>query len=151
MSRYLAGTLVLLATAALAAPAHGQVTTHAQYVDEVNPICKDFRGDAKRAQKKAGGRGDPTTVFIRKTVAFQRVFKRTVNRIADVERPAETAEDITRWVKGLKQQKRLIDRFIAAAKRRQALRSVQLGKRVAKVEGRNGNRAKRLDLDRCAG
>lgn len=150
MRRSLAGVIAAIAAfALLAAPAWGQAT-HAEYVAEVNPICKDGRKDAKRTQRKVRPKGDPVVDFIRESVAFQRVFKRTVKRIARVDRPPETADDIRRWVKGLRQQKRLIDRFIRAAKRRQAVRSVRLGKRVAKVEQRNGKRAKRLDLGRCA-
>ena len=141
--------MAIAATAVLATSASAQVTTQAQYVDEVNPICKDFRGDAKRAQRKAGGGGDPVAVFIRKTVAFQRVFKRFLRKVGRVEPPAEIADRVDDWVDGLRRQKVLTDRFIAAAKRRDALASVRLGKKVGKVQGQSGKRAKALDLDRC--
>lgn len=153
MRRYPAGILAaVLMTALLAAPAQGQTTTitHAQYVDEVSPICKDGAGDSKRAVRKVRPTGDPVTDFVRAAGAFRRVFKRTVRRIADVDRPPETAEEIGEWVKGLRQQARLFDRIIAAAKRQQAARSVKLGKKSGKLQARNIKRAQQLDLRRCA-
>jgi hypothetical protein len=83
--------------------------------------------------------------------AFHRVFKRTLKQIANVDRPPETAEEIGVWVRGLRQQKRLIDRYIAAAKRAQAARSIKIGKKAGKAQARSVKRAKRLGLKACAG
>jgi len=153
MRRYSAGILAAIAaTAALATPAWGQTTTtttQAQYVDEVNPICKDSRGDAKRARRKVGRTGNPGVDFIRKTVAFQRVFKRTVRKIAAVEPPPVIAEPVDDWVDVLRRTKRLTDQFIRAAKRGNAAASVRLVKKVSKAQTRSSKKAKRLGLDRC--
>jgi hypothetical protein len=152
MRRYSAGIIAAIAaTAVLATPAWGQTTTttKAQYVDEVNPICKDSRGDAKRARRKAGRTGNPGVDFIRKTVAFQRVFKRTLRRIAAVEPPAEIAEPVGDWVDALRRTKRLTDQFIRAAKAGNGAASVRLVKKISKAQTQSSNKAKRLDLDRC--
>jgi hypothetical protein len=155
MRRYLAGSFAaVLATALLAAPAQAQTPspspTHAEYVDEVSPICKDGAGDANRAVRKVRPSGDPIKDFVRAAGAFRKVFARTVRRIAAVDRPAETADDIREWIRGLRQQKRIFDRIILAAKRQDAARSIALGKKSGKVQARTIKRAKRLDLDRCA-
>ena len=152
MRRYSAGIIAAIAaTAVLAVPAWGQTTTttKAEYVGEVNPICKDSRGDAKRARRKAGGSGDPVVDFIRKTVAYQRVFKRTVRRIAAVEPPPEIAEPVDDWVDVLRRTKRLTDRFIRAAKRGNAAASVRLVKKISKAQTRSSKKAKSLGLNRC--
>jgi hypothetical protein len=151
MRRYSAGIIAAIAaTAVLATPASGQTTTtQAQYVDEVNPICKNFRGDAKRARQKAGGTGNPGVDFIRKTAAFQREFKQALRRIAAVEPPAEIEDPVDDWIDLLRRTKRLTDRFIRAAKRGNAAASVRLVKQIAKAQTRSSNKAKRLGLSRC--
>jgi hypothetical protein len=124
MRRYSAGIIAAIAaTAVLAAPAWGQTTT--------------------------GRTGNPGVDFIRKTVAFQRVFKRTLRRIAAVEPPAEIAEPVGDWVDALRRTKRLTDQFIRAAKAGNGAASVRLVKKISKAQTQSSNKAKRLDLDRC--
>jgi hypothetical protein len=151
MSRYGAGILAAILTVALMAAPARAAETHLEYIDEVNPICKNGSAAAKRALRKVRPKGDPLNDFIREVRAFHRVFKRTLRQIAAVDRPAETADAIGVWIRGLRQQKRLIDRYIVAAKRVQAARSIRIGKKAGKAQARSVKRAKRLGLKACAG
>lgn len=144
-----AGTLsAVLAIAVLASPASA-VETHKQYVAAVNPICKDFSQAAKRIPKKVRATGDPVVDFIRRTSRYSRIFGNTIERISRVKPPASDRKAVKDWRGGLVRQKKLIDAFIVAAKRRDGARASELGKKVAKVERQNARKADRLGLPAC--
>jgi hypothetical protein len=140
----------MISLALLASSATG-AATHAQYVAEVNPICKKAAGAIKRIPNKIEPSGDPAFDAYRGGLLFSKLLGKTTRRIAAVEPPAEDAVEVASWISGLRQQKRLIDRSLRAAKNGQLGKSAAIAGKVSRVERRNVKKALNLDLNACAG
>jgi hypothetical protein len=139
----------VLAIALLLPPAALGTDTHAEYVAQVNPICKSAERQAARNEKRIKPSGDPRTDFLRRVQAFGRLLGKTTKRIAAVDpAPGEEAA-VRRWIAGLRQQKRLIDRYLRAGIRGDAMQAMALAERTARVEKRNRKQARRLGLTAC--
>ena len=142
----IAASVVLLggASSALA------VATHQEYVNTVNPICKDAAKSVKRIPKKIRPSGDPGFDAYRAGLLFSKILGNTTRRIAAVDPPPEDTPAVGAWIDGLRRQKRLTDRALRAAKEGQVGKARTLGGRVTKLEKRNARRAAALGLPACA-
>jgi hypothetical protein len=148
--RAAAASLVGLIAIAVVAASAAAVPTHAEYVDRVNPICKRAAQAVSRIPKKIRPSGDPGFDAYRAGLLFSKILGRTTRKIAAVDPPGEDAQAVRAWIDGLRQQKRLTDRSLRAAKNGRVGQSAALGQRVAKLEDRNARRASALGLPACA-
>jgi hypothetical protein len=140
----------IISLALLASTATG-ATTHAQYVAEVNPICKKAGKAINRIPNKIEPSGDPAFDAYRAGLLFSKVLGKTTRRIAAVEPPPEDVAAVQTWLSGLRRQKRLIDRSLRAAKNGQLNKAAAIAGKVSKIEGRNQRNARDLGLSACAG
>src|SRR4051812_9490000 len=84
-------------TALLAAPALA-TDTHAQYVAQVNPICKDAARQAKKIPGRITKTGNPFVDALQESRLFGKLLHRTIGRIAAVDpAPGEDAE-VNSWL-----------------------------------------------------
>jgi hypothetical protein len=137
-------TALALASVALAA------ATHEEYVAQVNPICKQAAHQAKKLREKTPSTGNRFTDFLLATQRFGKLLGRTTHRIAAVP-PAPVDEvAVRRWIKGLRQQKRLIDRYLSAINHGNVRAARSAARKTPRVAGRNQKLAARLGLRACA-
>jgi hypothetical protein len=149
--RRLAGTVApLVLMLAVLAPATQAATTHAEYVAQVNPICKDATRQAKRIPSQIKPTGDRFTDFLLATQRFGKLLGKTTRRIAAVApAPGEEAA-VRRLIDGLRQQRRLIRRYLRAVGHGDAKQAIALAERTARIEQRNRRRAANLGLPACS-
>jgi hypothetical protein len=147
----LASTSVGMISLALLVSTATGAATHAQYVAEVNPICKKAGEAIERIPKKITPSGDPAFDAYRGGLLFSKLLGKATRRIAAVEPPPEDAVAVRSWIDGLRQQKRLIDRSLRAARNGDLNKAAGIARRVSRLEKRNQKKALRLDLNACAG
>src|SRR5688572_26327893 len=86
----------MIGLALLASTATG-AATHAQYVAEVNPICKKAGEAIARIPQKIEPSGDPAFDAYRGGLLFSKLLGKTTRRIAAVEPPPEDAVAVRSW------------------------------------------------------
>jgi hypothetical protein len=151
MPRLAATVPPLVLMLAVLAPAAQGTTTHAEYVAQVNPICKSAARQAKKIPSQIKPTGDRFADFLLRAQRFGKLLGKTTKRIAAVA-PAPGEEAAVRsWIKGLRQQKRLIDRYLRAVGHGNAKEALAFGERTARAERRNRRRAANLGLPACSG
>lgn len=145
-----AGIIVSLLAVSFAAQPAIAATTHQEYVDEVNPICKDANGDVKRIPKKIKPSDDPGAEAYREARLFSKIIGRTARKIERVDPIPEDKAAVDDYTDTLRELKRVIDRSLRAGKNGKLGKSQALAKRVAKLLERSARQAAALGLSACA-
>jgi uncharacterized membrane-anchored protein YjiN (DUF445 family) len=146
----LALAIAALSTVALS-PAALAVSTHQEYVAEVNPICKSAAREAKRIPSRIEKTGNPFIDALQKSALYGKLLSKTIRRIAKVEpAPGEEAA-VKAWLDEGRRQARLIRGLLRAVKHGNAKRAKVLIKRIARSQERGRAQVAALGLTACAG
>jgi hypothetical protein len=151
MRAFFAATWAGIVSLALLASSATGAATHAEYVNQVTPICKKAGEAVDRIPNKIKPSGDPGFDSYRGGLLFSKILGKTTRRIAAVEPPPEDAAEVASWISGLRQQKRLIDRSLRAAKNGELSKAAAIARKVSRVEKQNLKKALALDLNACGG
>jgi hypothetical protein len=149
--RFLARAIpgLVLALALLAPPALG-AATHAEYVAQVNPICSNAKRQAAKIPSQIKPTGNRFTDFLLRIQRFGKLLGKTTKRIAAVTPAPGEETAVSKWIAGLRQQKRLIERYLRAVGHGNVKQANNSTRRIARVEKRNQRAAGRLGITACA-
>jgi hypothetical protein len=130
--------------------ANGQAT-HAQYASEVNAICKQTAEQAKDRLDRIKPTGNSALDLIRKSSVYAKLLGIAARRIEAVDPPPQDQQAVDAWIAGIRREKRLVERFVRAAKHRQGSRARKLSIRSLRVRAKTQTRAAHLGLTACSG
>jgi hypothetical protein len=124
--------------------------TEAEYAGQVNPICKDGSREGRRMIRALRPSGDPGFDAYRVGLVLAKSLGRTTRRIAAVKPPATLKDEVGAWIRGLRDQKRLTDKALRLARQGKIAQWDAVGRKVARLEDKNGRRASQLGLPACS-
>jgi hypothetical protein len=141
--------LVAVLVASVVTSSAFATTTREEYAGQVNQICKQGGRQAKKSIAKLRPTGNPALDQYREGVRFNKVFGRTVRRIAAVDPAPGDEVTVARLVDGLRRQKRLTDKILRAFKRQKLGRVGVLSRKLQRVRRVGEQDARALGLTGC--
>jgi hypothetical protein len=140
----------VVALALVAAVAHAQ-TTHADYVNQVNSICKRTAKQSRARLHHIRPTGNQLRDLIRKSSTYAKLLGLAARRIDAVEPPPADQPAVTSWIAGIRLEKRLVERFVRALKHFRFNRAKKLSIRSLRVRESTHRQANELGLTACGG
>jgi hypothetical protein len=138
--------VVLLAL--VGAVAYGQ-TTHAQYVQQVNPICKQISHQGKKRLDQIRPTGNRLRDFIRKTSVFAKLLGQAARRLEAVEPAVEDQAAVKSWIAGIRQEKRVTERYVRLLKHARFSQAQSVARKYDHVRKATDAKARKLGLNAC--
>lgn len=117
----------------------------------MNEICVTSKKQGKRALAKVKPSGNPVRDQLRQSGLFVKLIGKLARRIEAVQPPPHDAELARSWIKGIRREKRLLQRSVRASKAGKRGRALKLARRSGKVGVKNGTKARLLGATACAG
>jgi hypothetical protein len=145
--------LVALIALALAAPAQAAAEpSRPEYVAELEKICKPDSVATKRAVSgtRADVRSERFHRAARKVAKAQRIFAGTVQSIAQVSRPAEDRDTLSRWFTALRREAVALDRTAASLRAEDVPRFQRVWADFIHVGNKANNVVVSFGFDYCA-
>jgi hypothetical protein len=145
VNRFAITAVLVLAFAVAGCGGEGSKTlSKEEYASRLRQICASANAEQKRI-------GTPTSIseFSAKAPKLLDVFDKAVAKVEKLKPPDELKSTAGRFVSQLKQIRRLIDQVLAAAKKNDAAKVLQLGAQAQSLSNAADAAARKLGAPAC--